>query len=163
MQRRDSCKTAGQGYVGRYVICGLALAIVAGCGGANDSSSAAVQSVTDPAQTSASSASNTNSSATSGTPTAPAQSGQVSGSASISWSAPTANTDGSALANLAGYKIDYGTSADSLTQSVTISDPTATSYTLQGLASGTWYFTVSDFTSAGVVSAFSSVVSKTIH
>lgn len=85
-----------------------------------------------------------------------------SGSASLSWSAPTSNTDGSPLANLAGYKIDYGTSSGALTQTVTISDPTATSYTLQGLASGTWYFAVSDFTSAGTVSALSSVVRKTI-
>ena len=57
---------------------------------------------------------------------------------------------------------DYGTSADALTQTVTISDPTATSYTVQGLGSGTWYFTVSDFTSSGVTSAVSSEVSKTI-
>jgi len=85
------------------------------------------------------------------------------GSATVKWNAPATNTDGSTIVNLAGYQIDYGTSASSLIQSVTISDPTATSYTLEGLATGTWYFAVSDFTSAGTVSALSTVVSKTIQ
>jgi hypothetical protein len=87
----------------------------------------------------------------------------ASGSAVLTWNAPVVNTDGSPIVSLAGYKIDYGTSAGSLTHSVTIPDPAATSYTLQGLATGTWYFAVADFTSAGTVSALSAVVSKTIQ
>jgi hypothetical protein len=87
----------------------------------------------------------------------------AAGSALVSWSAPASNTDGTPLQNLAGYKITYGTNAGALTQTVVVSDPTATSYTLQGLAAGTWYFAVSDFTNAGTVSALSSVVSKTIQ
>jgi hypothetical protein len=70
--------------------------------------------------------------------------------------------DGSSLANLAGYKIDYGTSSGALTQTATISDPAATSYTLEGLASGTWYSAISAFSGGGAASAFSSVVSKTV-
>jgi hypothetical protein len=87
----------------------------------------------------------------------------ATGSALLTWNAPVTNTDASPLVNLAGYKIDYGTSSGSLTHTVTISDPTATSYTLQGLGTGTWYFAVSDFTTAGTVSALSAVVSKTIQ
>ena len=87
----------------------------------------------------------------------------VSGSATVSWNAPTTNSDGSALSNLAGYKIEYGTSPSALTQSVTVSNPAATSYTLQGLTAGTWYFAVSDFSTAGVASALSTMVSKTIQ
>jgi hypothetical protein len=86
----------------------------------------------------------------------------ASGSALVSWNAPVANTDGSPLLDLGGYRIDYGTSAGTLTSSVIISDPAATSYTLQGLTAGTWYFAVLDFTSGGTVSALSAVVSKTI-
>jgi hypothetical protein len=86
----------------------------------------------------------------------------ATGSASLSWAAPTSNTDGSALTNLAGYKIDYGTSSGALTQTVTISNPAATAYTLQGLAPGTWYFAISAFTNGGAASALSSVVSKTV-
>jgi hypothetical protein len=87
----------------------------------------------------------------------------ATGSALLSWDAPTSNSDGSPLQSLSGYKINYGTSAGALTQAVTISDPAATSYTLQGLTAGTWYFAVSDFTSSGTASSLSSVVSKTIQ
>jgi hypothetical protein len=87
----------------------------------------------------------------------------ATGSALLTWNAPVANTDSSTLVDLAGYKINYGTSSGALTHTVTISDPTATSYTLQGLDTGTWYFAVSDFTTAGTVSALSAVVSKTIQ
>ena len=85
------------------------------------------------------------------------------GSASLSWTAPTSNTDGSPVTNLAGYKIDYGTSPGALTQTATLSDPAATAYAVQGLASGTWYFAISAFTSGGGASALSSVVSKTVQ
>jgi hypothetical protein len=85
------------------------------------------------------------------------------GTATLSWVAPAKNTDGSPVTNLAGFKIDYGNSAGALTQTVSVSDPAATSYTIQGLTSGTWYFAVSDFTSAGVASALSAVVTKTIQ
>ena len=87
----------------------------------------------------------------------------ATGSASLSWDAPTSNSDGSPITSLAGYKIEYGTSANALTQTVTVSDPTATGYTLQGLAAGTWYFAVSDFTSTGAASVISAAVSKTIQ
>jgi len=87
----------------------------------------------------------------------------TSGTATVSWMTPTTNTDGSQLAGLSGYKIDYGNSADSLTQTATVSDPSATSYTIQGLAAGTWYFAISDFTSSGAASALSTLVTKTIQ
>src|SRR5581483_2849230 len=44
----------------------------------------------------------------------------TSGSATVKWTAPTLNTDGSALTNLAGYYVKYGTSPTSLTGSVQI-------------------------------------------
>lgn len=84
------------------------------------------------------------------------------GTATLSWTVPTTNTDGSSLTDLSGYIIDYGTSAGSLTQSVTIADPSTTSYTLHELASGTWYFAISAYTSNGAQSSLSNVVSKTI-
>jgi hypothetical protein len=43
--------------------------------------------------------------------------------ASLSWVPPTRNTDGTALTNLAGYRIAYGTSASSLSRTVTLSNP----------------------------------------
>ncbi|HYM42986.1 MAG TPA: putative Ig domain-containing protein, partial [Steroidobacteraceae bacterium] len=86
----------------------------------------------------------------------------VSGSAALSWTAPTTNTDGSALTDLAGFIISYGTSATNLSQQVTVSGAAATSYTITGLASGTWYFTVTAYASDGTQSAPSNPVSDTI-
>ena len=84
------------------------------------------------------------------------------GTATLSWTAPTTNTDGSALTNLAGYTIEYGTSASSLSQSVNISSPGTTTYTLRGLTAGTWYFAIVSDTTSGSQSQLSNVVSAAI-
>lgn len=91
-------------------------------------------------------------------PTPPTQT-----TATLSWAAPVQNTDGSAITSLSGYVISYGTSPSAMTQTVTVSDPTSTSYTIQSLVAGTWYFAVSAVESGGVSSALSSVVSTTIQ
>jgi len=75
---------------------------------------------------------------------------------------PTENTDGSALTNLAGYTVYYGTSANNLTESVKVTNPGLTAYTLSNLASGTWYFAVTSYSSTGVESTRSGVVSTPI-
>lgn len=86
----------------------------------------------------------------------------TAGSATLSWQAPTTNTDGTALIDLAGYTIDYGTSATSLTQQVNIPSASTTSYTFSNLAAGTWYFTIVAYTTDGSESPQSNVVSTTI-
>jgi hypothetical protein len=86
----------------------------------------------------------------------------VTGTATLSWLAPTTNTNGTPLTDLAGYVINYGTSAAAMTQSVNITDPSTNTYTLQGLVSGTWYFTVTAYATDGTQSIPSSVGSKTI-
>jgi len=63
--------------------------------------------------------------------------------ATITWAAPTNNTDGSSFDNPAGFVIHYGTTASALSQSVTIGSYNARSYTLTGLTKGqTYYFSV---------------------
>ena len=84
------------------------------------------------------------------------------GSATISWSPPTQNTNGSSLNNLAGYTINYGTSAQSMTSTVKVTNVGLTSYMVEGLPTGTYYFSVSAYNSSGVSSARSAVVSKTV-
>ena len=84
------------------------------------------------------------------------------GSATLNWQAPTQNTDGSALADLAGYRIVYGTSQSALDRTITISNPGTTTYVVSGLTSATWYFAVKAFTSGGAESSNSGVASKTI-
>jgi len=84
------------------------------------------------------------------------------GSANVSWTAPTRNSDGSALTNLAGYKVRYGTSATALNQTKSITSPTATNTTISALGTGTWYFAVNSVNSNQVESAASNVAQKTI-
>ena len=84
-------------------------------------------------------------------------------SASISWSAPTQNTDGSSLTNLAGYRIYYGTSSGSLTQSIQIANPSVSTYVIDGLTPTTYYFAVRAYTSTGAESTNSNVASKTLQ
>ena len=75
---------------------------------------------------------------------------------------PTENSDGSALTNLAGYTVYYGTSPSNLTQSVKITNPGLTAYTISNLTAGTWYFAVSAYSAAGTESSRTSTVSTTI-
>jgi hypothetical protein len=86
----------------------------------------------------------------------------TTGSANLTWTAPTENTDGTPLTDLAGYTIHYGTSATAMTQTVTLATPGATSYTVANLSTGTYYFAVSANSTAGTQSVDSSVASKTI-
>lgn len=86
----------------------------------------------------------------------------VTGSATLSWSAPTTNTNGTALTDLAGYHVYYGPDGNSLTTRIDISSPSTLSYVVTGLAAGTWYFAITAFTSTGEESAKSNVGSKTI-
>ena len=85
------------------------------------------------------------------------------GTAAVSWVAPTENSNGTALTNLAGYYLYYGTDSSSLTESVQISNAKTLSYVVTGLASGnTWYFAVSSYTTAGQQSALSAISSKSL-
>jgi Fibronectin type III domain len=82
--------------------------------------------------------------------------------AELQWIPPTDNTDGSVLTDLAGYKIYYGTSAIALTQTVTITNPGLTVYTVGNLSPGTWYFVMTSHSTAGVESVLSGVLSATL-
>jgi hypothetical protein len=83
--------------------------------------------------------------------------------AALSWSAPTSNTDGSTLTNLAGYRIAYGTSANALTQTIQVANPSVTNYTISNLSPGTYYFSVRAYTAQGTESAGSNVSSKVVR
>jgi len=84
------------------------------------------------------------------------------GSATLTWTLPTQNTDGSPLTDLAGFRIMFGQSPTALDQSVTVNSPTATSYTVGNLDSGTWYFAIVAFDSLGGASAPTNLVTATI-
>jgi len=88
---------------------------------------------------------------------------QISGSATITWTPPVANVDGTALTNLAGYRVYYGPDTSNLTQSVQVTNVSASSYTVSNLTSGTWYFGVTAYTTAGTESPLSNLASKAVN
>ena len=86
----------------------------------------------------------------------------ANGRATLSWTAPTENTDGSTLSNLAGYRIRYGTSAGALTQTIVIDNASVTTYVVEDLSPATWYFAVTAVNSQGAESSNSNVANKQI-
>jgi hypothetical protein len=86
----------------------------------------------------------------------------TTGSATLLWAAPTENTNGTPLTNLAGYRINYGMAANSLTNVITINSATTTNYEITNLAAGTWYFTIQAYNTEGVDSSPSVSASKAI-
>jgi hypothetical protein len=85
------------------------------------------------------------------------------GVATVMWTPSTTNVDGSHLDNLAGYKIYYGTVSRTYTNSITISNPGITSYVVENLPSGTYYFALTAFNNFGIESNMSNEVRKVIN
>lgn len=84
------------------------------------------------------------------------------GTATLNWTPPTTNTDGTTLSGLAGYRVYYGNSSNALTQTIQLAGAGLTSYVVQNLGSGTWYFAITAYTTSGVESGLSNLGSKTI-
>ncbi len=84
------------------------------------------------------------------------------GSITLSWTAPTQNTDGSALTDLAGYKFYYGTESGNYSEAVTVDDAGITSYVIEELVAGTYYLVATSVNAAGVESLYSDEVSKEV-
>ncbi len=85
------------------------------------------------------------------------------GTAALSWDAPTTNADDTPLADLAGYKVYYGTiSPIDMGTSESVDVGNTTSYTLSGLSTGTYYFAATAYDTSGNESVISEEVSKVI-
>src|SRR5688572_3532127 len=84
------------------------------------------------------------------------------GSATLSWSPPTQNNDGSALTNIAGYRIYFGRNRDNLTEVVVIDNPGLTRYVVENLTPARWFFRMTTLNTDGAESTRSQAVSKTI-
>jgi hypothetical protein len=73
----------------------------------------------------------------------------------LTWEAPTRNNEGTAVTDVAGYKLYYGQASRQYTSTVDVGNQT--SYRLTGLQGGhTYYFAVTAYDSAGNESTFSS-------
>jgi hypothetical protein len=86
-----------------------------------------------------------------------------SGTATLSWTPPTMNTDGSALTNLGGYRIYYGTSASALNQTIQLNGTGLTTYVISNLSPATYYFAVTAINAVSAESDKSNIVSKVVY
>lgn len=87
---------------------------------------------------------------------------QSNGTVVLAWEPPTQNTDGSALTDLRGYRIHYGTQSGSYDQVIDVNSAGITSFVVDNLVPGTYFFAVSAVTNAGAESEPSAEASKTI-
>lgn len=73
----------------------------------------------------------------------------------LTWKAPTTNSDGSTLTDLGGFKIFYGTSSSMSNNTVVdVKDPAATSKVLgPGLAPNTYYIVMDAYNTGGAESS----------
>jgi hypothetical protein len=84
----------------------------------------------------------------------------ATGSALLTWTPPTTNTDGSPL-TLTGYKVYWGTSQGNYPNSRQI-PPGVASHVVEPLTPATWYFVVTALSATGE-SAYSNVASKVVR
>lgn len=168
----------GSGRIVWIAVLGSLGVALAGCGSDESGSSAAATSTTSTSTTGSapqtaadsgsSGSSNTSGSTTSGsttsgstgstTPTTP-----VAGtSVTLGWVAPTQNSNGSAITDLAGYKIHYGTASQDYTKVVAVSNPSLSRYVLDSLESGTYFFAITAYNSKGIESTLSGEISATL-
>ncbi|MDH3545876.1 MAG: fibronectin type III domain-containing protein [Gammaproteobacteria bacterium] len=84
------------------------------------------------------------------------------GSMTLSWTAPTENTDGTPLTDLAGFNIYYGQSQGSYPNRIRIDNPSIDTYVVGNLLPNTYYAVATSFNTAGIESAYSNVAVKTV-
>ena len=84
------------------------------------------------------------------------------GSATLSWTPPTQNTDGSPLTDLASYKIYYGNESGNYQTTIQIDNPGITIYVVENLTPNTYYFVMTAINSSGVESGFSNEASEQV-
>lgn len=88
---------------------------------------------------------------------------EATGVATVSWTAPTENTDDSALTDLAGFTVYYGNDVDQLTNSMTVNSFDSSAEIENLLNDQTYYFAVVAFNDLGVESELSNISSKYIQ
>lgn len=138
------------------------LALAAGLAACNDPNSSAASTAATTATAAAAPSASSSTAATTATIGESSSPSSEPQSITLAWDAPTQNTDGSALTNLQGYEILYGTSASALTQKISIATTGQQNYVVENLTSGTWYFEVIAINASGDQSGPSSIVSVTL-
>jgi len=88
--------------------------------------------------------------------------GNSQSNVTLSWQAPTQNADGTTLVDLKGYKVHYGPASKTYSDTIQVSNPGLTTYVVENLVAGKYYFAVTAYNSAGQESSLSSEVSTQV-
>jgi hypothetical protein len=72
----------------------------------------------------------------------------------LSWTAPTQNEDGTALTDLAGYRIYYGTTTGQYSEEVALDSPGTSSHVIENLATGKYFLVMTSVNSGGMESKY---------
>lgn len=83
--------------------------------------------------------------------------------ATVSWDAPTQDSDGSSLSDLDGYRVYFGTSSGTYDQMVTVSDSAILSIRIIDLEPGRYFFAVTAIDDDGNESVTSSEVERLLE
>jgi hypothetical protein len=86
----------------------------------------------------------------------------TSNTVTLSWQAPTENADGSALMDLKGYKVHYGSASKSYSDVVQVTNAGLTTYVVQNLPAGKYYFAVTAYNATGIESSLSGEVATQV-
>ena len=87
----------------------------------------------------------------------------ANGIITLSWTAPTENSDGSPLMDLSGYKIYLGKNSGSFDREIQIDNPSVTTFNIDELSPATYYIAATAFNSVGVESSFSDEITRTVQ
>ena len=85
------------------------------------------------------------------------------GLVTLNWTPPTENEDGTVLADLAGYRIYWGTTPGIYPASLTIDNPGLSTYVVDNLAPGTYQFVATSMNASGVESVYSNSATKVVN
>jgi len=88
--------------------------------------------------------------------------GNSKSNVTLSWQAPTENADGTALVDLKGYKVHYGPASKIYSETIQVTNPGLTTYVVQNLDVGKYYFAVTAYNAAGQESWLSPEVSTQV-
>jgi hypothetical protein len=89
--------------------------------------------------------------------------GNSSDTVTLSWVSPTENADGTPLVDLKGFKVHYGSASQSYSDVVDVANAGLTTYVVQNLPAGKYYFAVTAYNSTGQESSFSPEIETQIN
>ena len=87
----------------------------------------------------------------------------ANGSMLVSWTPPTENTDGSALLDLSGYRIYFGTSPGDYPNKVDVETPGVSVYLIEDLMPATYYVVATAVSASGIESNYSNMAVKIVE